>query len=609
MMSTTIQTEIEIETVTITINGKKCSVPKGIPLIEAVEQQGTRIPRLCYHPDFYKNGTNGAGSCGLCVVKNNITGKIFRSCLMKTNEGMDITTNSPDCESARKTAMQLILANHPLECLSCLRNNNCELQSTAADMGIREIPYALTPTTFPHENGSLSIKIDPNKCIKCGRCVITCRVLQQVEALEIHGEGHDVYLRPLDGLAMSETPCIGCGQCTAHCPVAGIYEKQDSEELIEWLNNPEYHLVVQMAPAVRVALGEEFGLKPGVLVTGKMYTALRLLGFDKIFDTNFGADITIMEEASEFSKRFINEPESLPIITSCCPSWVNWCEKFYPDFIPHLSSAKSPHQMLGVMVKTYYAEVAKIDPKKIKVVSIMPCTSKKYEIKRHPDMDVAGVPDVDLVVTTRELGHMIRQAGIDFNALEETEVDQLMGEYSGAGAIFGATGGVMEAGLRTAYYNITGEDLPDDAIEFPVARGLDKIKTASIDIKGAEVRIAVAHGMINVKKLLDEVKAAKDKGEKSPYDFIEIMACYGGCLGGGGQPYSKTPDLTRELRRQGLYADDKKSTKRRSHQNPMIQKMYTEYLGKPLEGKAHHLLHTSYAPKKVVRTKEDLKNL
>ena len=597
--------ENQIDMVNITINGKEVSVPKGIPIIAAADEVGVRIPRLCYHPDFYQNGTNGSGSCGLCVVKNNTTGKIIRSCMMKTTEGMNISTNDPQCEEARTTAMQLILANHPLECLTCVRNNRCELQSTAAEMGIREIPYTLSPTTYPHEENSLSIKIDPNKCIKCARCVVTCKVLQQVQALEIHGTGHDVYLRPIDGLGMSETPCIGCGQCTAHCPVAGIYEKQDLDELYELINNPEYHVVVQMAPAVRVAIGEEFGLPYGTLVTGKMYHALRLLGFDKVFDTNFGADITIMEEASEFSKRFIESPDTLPVITSCCPSWVNWCEKFYPDLVGHLSSSKSPHQMLGVMIKTYYADHAKIDPKKIKVVSIMPCTSKKYEIKRHPDMAVAGVPDVDLVITTREFGHMIRQAGIDFINLEDQEVDQLMGEYSGAGTIFGTTGGVLEAALRTAYYNITKEDLPDDALDFKDARGFEKNKTATIDIKGYEVRVAVVHGMMNAKKILEEIREAKEIGEPSPYDLIEVMACYGGCLGGGGQPYAKHPQKAKEMRSKGLYVDDKGAKKRRSHTNPMILKMYEEYIGAPLGEKAHHLLHTHYAPKPIIRTKAE----
>lgn len=599
----------KLEQVHITIDGKLVSVPKGIPLIEAIDMQGKRVPRLCYHPDFYRNGTRGTGSCGLCVVKNKLTDKIVRACTLRTSEGMNILTNSTDCITARKTAFQLILANHPLECFTCVRNNRCELQTTAADLGIRELPYQLSPTRYPHEKNSLSIQINPNKCIKCGRCVITCKSLQLVEALEIIGLGEEVHLRPIGGLDMDQTPCISCGQCTAHCPVAGIYEKDDTEELYTYLRDPDCHTVVQMAPAVRVSLGEEFGLKPGTLVTGKLYTVLRTLGFDKVFDTNFGADITITEEASEFAYRFSEAPESLPIITSCCPSWVNWCEKFYPDLVEHLASTKSPHQMLGVMVKTYYAEKMNIDPTKIKVVSIMPCTSKKSEIKRHPDMFVSGTADVDLVVTARELARMIREAGIDFNSLEASEPDQLMGEYSGAGAIFGTTGGVLEAALRTSYYNLTNEDLPDDAIDFQVVRGFEKNKIAVIPIKDKEVTVAVAHGMVNVKEILDEIREAKEQDRPMPYDFVEIMACYGGCLGGGGQPYAQNPEKARELRSAGLYTDDKNCVKRSSHTNPMIIKLYEEYLDHPMSAKAYNLLHTHHEAKPIIRTKEDLAEL
>ncbi len=593
-------TETTIEMITMTINDKEYSVPKGIPLIEAIEMQGIRIPRLCYHPDFHKNGTSGSGSCGLCVIKNNITGKVIRSCIMKTAPNMNVSTNTPECEMARKTAMQLILANHPLECLTCLRNGRCELQTTAAEMGIREIPFTKAPTSLPHETSSSSIHIDPNKCIKCARCVVTCKSLQQVNALQItENTGYETHLQPINGVPLTETSCISCGQCVAHCPVAGIYEKDDTSELSQYLSDPALHTVVQIAPAVRVALGEEFGIPAGTLVTGKIYAALRLLGFDKIFDTNFGADITIMEEAAEFTERFIREPERLPVITSCCPSWVDWCEKFYPDLIEHLSSAKSPHQMLGVMVKSYYAEQQNIDPTTIKVVSVMPCTSKKEEIKRHPDMSITGTPDVDLVITTRELAHMIKEAGIDFANLEDQESDTLMGEYSGAGTIFGSTGGVMEAGLRTAYFVLTGEDLPKDGIEFQMARGFEKTKTATIKIGNDEVRIAVVHGLVNAKAILEEIREAKAQGQDIPYDFIEVMACYGGCIGGGGQPYSRHSEKTRLLRSQGLYTDDKDRAVRLSYKNPMIMKLYYDYLESPLSDKAHHLLHTHYTPKGI----------
>ncbi|MGL4677609.1 MAG: [FeFe] hydrogenase, group A [Brevinema sp.] len=592
----------------MTINGKECEVPEGIPLIKAIEMQGIRVPRLCYHEDFYKNGFNGSGSCGLCIIKNNDTGKVIRSCLMKTKNGMNVSTNTPEVHSARRTAMQMILANHPLECLSCVRNQQCELQSLAAEMGIFENPYPNTPTQYAPERNSLAIQINPNKCIKCSRCVITCRMLQQVEALEMTDIGSDFHLQPLDGLKMNETPCISCGQCTAHCPVAGIYEVDNTQELKDYLANPEYHTVVQVAPAVRVSLGELFGMPAGTLVTGKVYTALRLLGFDKIFDTNFGADMTIMEEAAEFTNRFLTAPDTLPVITSCCPSWVEWAEKFFPTMIPHLSSSKSPHQMLGAMVKTYYAEKMNLDPKKIICVSIMPCTSKKKEIVRHPDMFVAGVPDVDLVITTRELGRVIKEAGIVFPELEDQPVDQLLGEYSGAGTIFGVTGGVMEAALRTSYYNITGENLAKEDIEFTQTRGLQGVKTAKIDIKGTTVNVAVAHGMINARKLLEEVQAVKDSGAPSPYDLIEIMACNGGCISGGGQPYAKSPEQIRLQRISGIYSDDKASVARSSHTNPMIIKLYDEYLEAPLSHRAHHLLHTHYDQKPIIRTQEELQN-
>lgn len=596
------------ELITITINGRQIQTQKGIPVIAAADAAGIEIPRLCYHADFYRAGTSGVGSCGLCVVKNNATGKVFRSCLMKTAPGMDISTEDKECKKARKTALQLILANHPLECLTCIRNTRCELQTLAAKMNIREIPYISQPMNVEHDSSSTSIHINPNKCIKCGRCVVACKVLQQVEALEVGDMGHTTQIRAVGGLTLEETPCIKCGQCTAHCPVAGIYEKDHVREVWEALDDSEIHTVVQIAPAVRVAFGEEFGLEAGTLVTGKIYAVLRRLGFDKIFDTNFGADITIMEEAAEFAHRFVNEPQKLPVITSCCPSWVDYCEKYYPNTIENLSSSKSPHQMFGAMVKSYYAERENIDPAKIRVISVMPCTSKKYEIGRHEDMFVNGYADVDIVITTRELARMVRESGIDFLSLPEEEADQLMGEYSGAGTIFGATGGVLEAALRTAYYYIFNEDLPDSAVEFQEARGLAKNKVATINMNDREVRVAVAHGIQNVKAILNEVEEAKAKGEQPPYDLIEIMACYGGCIGGGGQPYVADSEIARQKRIAGLYVDDKNSKKRRSHTNPMIQQMYKEYIGEPLGERAHHLLHTHFAQKPIIRSREELLN-
>lgn len=439
---------------------------------------------------------------------------------MKTAPGMDISTEDKECKKARKTALQLILANHPLECLACIRNTRCELQALVAKVNIREIPYISKPMNVEHDSSSISIHINPNKCIKCGYCVVACKVLQQIEALEVGDMEHTTQIRAIGGLTLEETPCVKCG-CTAHCPVAGTYEKDHIHGVWETLDDPEIHTVVQIAPAVRVAFGEEFGLKAGTLVTGKIYAVLRCLGFDKIFDTNFGADITIMEEVPEFTHRFVNEPQKLPVITSCCPSWVDYCEKYYSNTIENLSSSKSSHQMFGAMVKSYYAERENIDPAKVHVVSVMPCTSKKYEIGCHKDMFVNGYVDVDIVITTRELARMVRELGIDFLNLPEEEADQLMGEYSGTGPIFGVTGGVLESALRTAYYYIFNEDLPDSAVEFQEARGLVKNKVVTINIKDREVRVAVVHGIQNVKAILNEVEDAKAKGEPLLYDLIK----------------------------------------------------------------------------------------
>jgi NADH-quinone oxidoreductase subunit G len=405
-------------------------------------------------------------------------------------------------------------------------------------------------------------------------------------------------MAPAGDISLADSPCVRCGQCAAHCPTGAIFEKDDSVLAWKALRDPEQYCVVQIAPAVRVALGEAFGFPIGTNVTKKMYTALRRMGFKAIFDTNFAADVTIMEEASEFIERFVNKKGVLPLITTCCPSWVDFMEKFHSDMIPHFSSAKSPHEMMGVLVKTYYAEKNKLDPAKLKMISVMPCTSKKFEISRSREMSASGFQDVDVVLTTRELARMIKQAGIDFSNLPDEECDHILGDYRGAGTIFGATGGVMEAALRTAYSFVTGKKL--DKVEFTNVRGLQGVKETSINIEGTEVRIAVAHGLANVEQVLAEIRKAQKEGKPLPYHFVEVMACPGGCVGGGGQPYGVTDEL-RLARAKGLYSDDEAQTVRCSHENPYVQQLYREFLGKPLSEKAHHLLHTKYQPLPVYR--------
>ncbi|HNX38880.1 MAG TPA: [FeFe] hydrogenase, group A, partial [Candidatus Cloacimonadota bacterium] len=445
-----------------------------------------------------------------------------------------------------------------------------------------------------------SITLDQSYCVNCGRCTYVCNEIQDVHALENSERGFNTFVGPTFSRPLESSECVKCGQCSAYCPVAAIYENDDSEAVWKALDDPELVLVAQEAPAVRVALGEEFGYKPGTNVKGKMYTALRELGFKYVFDTNFGADLTIMEEASEFVKVFTKHPERFPLITTCCPSWVDFLEKFHSDMIPHFSSSKSPHQMVGTMVKTYWAEKMKIHPDKIFLVSVMPCTAKKYEIERMEDMYASGFKDVNVTITTRELARMLKTRGIDLAKLQDSEADNPLGEYSGAGTIFGATGGVMEAALRTAYFLITGTELPDPKIDF--VRGYQGIKTGSLNIQGHEIRIAVASGLGNVVKVMNQLREAKAKGEEPPYHFVEVMACRGGCVGGGGQPYRST-NRVRLLRAKGLYKEDEGMAKRESHNNPSIQKLYKDYLGKPNSEKAKKLLHTSYIarPTKLTR--------
>lgn len=578
-----------MKTVNIKINGMPVTVPEGTTILHAAKQAQIKVPALCAHPDL-----KPWGACGLCIVKPEGQPKIVRACTTPVMENVNYITHDPEIVETRRSVLELIMSNHPNECLRCPRNQACELQTICAEFGIREVPFENGVREIPVDDSTPAIILDPTKCISCGRCALVCQQLQDVWALEFLNRGDHTRIAPAGDVLLAESPCIKCGQCTAHCPVGAIYEKDETKEVWNHLRKDGKHVVVQVAPAVRVAIGEEFGMEPGAISTGKLYAALRRIGFDKVFDTNFSADLTIMEEGSEFVERFAHGKGELPLITSCCPAWVDYMEKYYSDMIPNFSTAKSPMMMLGSMIKTYYAQAVKIDPKDIVSVAIMPCTAKKHEIERSHDMESSGYHDVDVSITTRELARMFKQAGIDFNNLPDEPADNPLGEYAGAGTIFGATGGVMEAALRTAYTLVTGDQLKK--VEFMDVRGLEGIKRAEIDIKGTKVRVAVAHGMANIRDVLNEVKEAKAAGKELPFHFIEVMACRGGCIAGGGQPIGTT-DEVRAARIKGIYTDDERSVVRCSHDNPSIKKIYAEFLGKPLSEKSHKLLHTHYTPR------------
>jgi NADH-quinone oxidoreductase subunit G len=593
-----------MEMIKLEVNGVEVELEKGSNLLQAAMKANVKIPTLCYHPDL-KPGA----SCGICVVRQLVPSrtepgkfvpspKLLRACCTEAVEGMKIVTHDPDIVQVRRTVLELILANHPNDCLQCPRSGRCELQNIAADFGIREVPFPKEVMHRENDTSTLSLVLNPDKCIKCGRCAEVCQQMQNVWALEFIGRGEKTVMAPAADVKLAESPCIKCGQCSAHCPVGAIYENDETAKVWNALRNPEEVCIVQIAPAVRVALGEAFGMKPGEISTGKIYAALRRLGFKKVFDTNFSADVTIMEEGTEFIKRFTTGGK-LPLITSCCPAWTDWMEKYAPDFTENFSSAKSPQQMLSALAKTYWAEKNGIDGKKVHVTSIMPCTAKKFEIARDKSMSSSGEQDTDVVLTTRELARMIKAAGIDFMSLPDEKADDLLGSYTGAGTIFGVTGGVMEAALRTAYCLITKEATPP-AIEFTAVRGMEGVKTATIDIKGTAVNIAVAHQMGNVEKVLNEVREDLASGKKPRYDFIEVMACRGGCIGGGGQPCLAT-DEVRAQRTAGLYTDDEKSTLRMSHLNPEVSALYKDYLGEPDSEKAEHLLHTHYHKRDIYK--------
>ncbi|MDK2881818.1 MAG: NADP-reducing hydrogenase subunit HndD [Bacillota bacterium] len=571
-----------METITLTIDGREVQAAKGMTVLEAARAAGIKIPTLCYHPELKPEG-----ACRLCVVEVKGAKSLVASCVMPVSNGMEVYTNTPFVREARRTALELLLANHPFECLTCERNGNCELQTLAHDLGVREVRYQGEKRNVPKDTSSPALVRDPNKCILCGRCVRMCSEVQGVSALGYVGRGWDTLILPLFNRDLAEVACVACGQCSTVCPTGAITEKSYVDAVWKALGDPKKHVVVQTAPATRVSVGEAMGMPPGSIVTGKMVAALRRLGFDRVFDTDFTADLTIMEEGHELLER-LQEGGPLPLITSCSPGWVKYCEHFYPELLPHVSSCKSPQQMFGALAKTYYAEKMGLKPEDVYVVSIMPCTAKKFEAQR-PEMTASGVPDVDAVLTTRELARMLKEAGIDFESLPEEEYDAPLGISTGAGAIFGATGGVMEAALRTVYEVVTGKTL--ESLDFTAVRGLDGVKEASVDLDGKTVKVAVAHGLANAKKVLDKIKAGE-----ADWQFVEIMCCPGGCIGGGGQPIPVDREK-REARIRAIYEVDASMPLRKSHENPAVQTLYKEYLGAPLSERAHQLLHTHYTPR------------
>ena len=578
--------------VNIKIEGVPYQVEAGLTILEAAKKCGYEIPSLC----SFNHGECSKGSCRVCLVEATGARGLVASCVYPIAEGMEIKISSPKAVAARRTSVELLLSNHNKDCQQCDKNGKCELLHVATLVGAREGAYEGAKTPVTVDRLSPSIMRDTSKCILCGRCVERCKNAHGLGILGFEKRGFNTIVAPAENRSFVNSPCILCGQCVTVCPTGALTEVSEIEKVDEAMKAGKY-VVVQTAPAVRAAIGEEFGDKIGTLATGKMVAALRRLGFKKVFDTNFGADLTIMEEATELLGR-IKENGVLPMITSCSPGWINYCEYNYGDLIPHLSSCKSPHEMFGAILKTYYAEKNGIKPEDMFVVSIMPCTAKKYEAQR-PEMQNDGLRDVDAVLTTRELGKLIRRAGIIWKKLPDEEFDNdVVGDYTGAGVIFGATGGVMEAALRTAVTVVTGKE-PAKA-EFTEVRGLKGIKEASYNLNGTEINVAVAHGMKNAKVLLDEIRAGKSK-----YQFIEIMGCPGGCVAGGGQPFVKPCflpdedddilDTYRDKRAAALYKEDEMRPERMTHNNPQIKELYDNFLGKPNSHKAHELLHTTYA--------------
>ena len=575
--------------VNIKINGKPVEVQEGKTILEAARENNIHIPTLCYLKDL-----NQIGACRMCLVEIKGARALQAACVYPVSEGLEIYTNSAKVRNARKATLELILSNHERKCLTCIRNRNCELQKLCEELGIEDIRYEGKNIEYELDTSSPSLVRDNNKCILCRRCVAACKN-QGISVIDCVERGFNTHIAPYFEKPINDAACIYCGQCIVACPVGALYEKNDIPQVNEAIDDSEKHVVVQVAPAVRAALGEEFGLPIGTPVTGKMVAALKRLGFDKVFDTDTGADLPIMEEGTEFIERF-TKGENLPIITSCSPGWVKYCEHNYPEFLPNLSTCKSPMEMFGAVIKSYYAEKEGINKDKIFSVAIMPCTSKKFEASRS-EHTTSGGRDIDVSLTTRELARMIKQAGIDFVNLPDEQFDTPFGEATGAGVIFGTTGGVMEAAIRTVYEIL--EKKPLDDLDVKAVRGLDGVKEATLKIAGKDVKVAIVHGTKNAKTILEKIK----NGEK--YDFIEIMACPGGCIHGGGQPIVDArvrADVDVKAKRaEALYSEDRNAKMRKSHENPVITKLYEEFFGEPCGHKSHELLHTHYVDRSDIR--------
>lgn len=598
-----LELEEEAALVNLNINGQDVACPENWNLIMAARKAGYEIPSLCY-----LRGINENSSCRVCLVdvarKQGEDFRMLTACSTKVAEGMVVRTNSTRVRKTVRLNLELIKANHNSDCLSCIRNDNCEFQRLCAMYGVQTSRFTGAVRAAEIDDLSWSVVRDPGKCILCGRCVNTCKKVQGIGVLEFSKRGFETTVGPAFGYSMKDVNCLYCGQCIEACPVGALHEKDQIEEVLKEIENPDKFVIVQTAPAVRAALGEEFGYPIGTAVTGKMVAALRRLGFDRVYDTNFAADLTIMEEATELISRLKNN-ERLPLLTSCSPGWVRYCELYYPEFLENISSCKSPQQMMGAVIKSYYAERVGVDPESIVSVSVMPCTAKKTEANR-PEMEVDGLRDVDYSLTTRELSRMIRQSGLQFKELADEQADSILGDYTGAGVIFGTSGGVMEAALRTAADILTGEDLAD--FEYSEVRGMEGIKEAAVLLpfegKEIELKVAVVSSAANAAKVLDAVKA----GDKT-YHFIEVMACPGGCIHGGGQPYVPARERIfldpRPARAKALYDEDLAQNERKSYKNSDVQELYKRFFGEPNSERAHKYLHTHYEQREVYPLKEE----